>query len=73
MAEDIVISIMNVTSEFLFYLISLDKSTDVCDITTQLAIFIRGVSNNFQNYSRVNRLTSNDKKFTGNGIFFNMY
>lgn len=47
MAEDIVISLMNVTSEFVFYSIALDESTDVPN-TTQLAIFIKGVSTNFK-------------------------
>lgn len=47
MAGDIDMSLMHETAEFVFYSIALDESTDVSD-TAQLAIFIRGINNNFK-------------------------
>lgn len=46
LSQDIEISLKDRASKFVFYSVALDESTDVTD-TAQLAIFIRGIDQNF--------------------------
>lgn len=47
MANDIDSSLVHECSQFVYYSIALDESTDVSD-TAQLAIFVRGINDNFK-------------------------
>ncbi len=68
MADDITISLKNESSMFKFYSLAVDETTDISN-TSQLAVFIRGITFDFQIREELLCLKSLHGTTTGEDIF----